>query len=161
MPLSPYMKNIRSKVGDELLMVPAVGVVIVNSQGEVLLQQRADNGQWGLPGGMMDPGETPEETAHREVYEETGLHIELERVVGVYAGTEFISTHISGSVNAIVSILFRARPVDEAQEPQALDDESLALVWFSPDALPEMPKRHVIRIRHALSNQREAYYKLD
>lgn len=153
MPLSDYTRNLRQKIGNDLLMMPGAGAVIVNSHGQVLLQHRADNGLWGIPGGLIEPGEEPADTAIREVYEETGLHIELERVVGVYGGRDFFVTYNNGDQAAIISILFRAHPVDETVAPFPKDGESLALKWFSPDALPEnMEDRHRVRIGHALND---------
>ena len=65
----------------------AVGTngIVFNEQGHVLLQRRSDNSFWGLPGGGVDPGESVEQGAMREVLEETNLHVEIIRFVGVYS----------------------------------------------------------------------------
>lgn len=66
-----YVKDLRELVGNRPLILPGAVAIILNDQNEVLLQHRIDGG-WGLPGGLMELGESLEETARREVKEETG-----------------------------------------------------------------------------------------
>jgi 8-oxo-dGTP pyrophosphatase MutT (NUDIX family) len=72
--------------GDLGLRTPFVGVdaAIFNSEGKILLVQRADTQTWCMPGGMADVGESPAQVAEREVWEETGLYVETRRLVGVF-----------------------------------------------------------------------------
>lgn len=162
MPMSPYLQNVRRKLGNDLLLVPGAGAVVVDHRGYVLLQRRADNGLWGIPGGLMEPGEEPAQTARRETYEETGLHVHIDRLVGVYAGPSFVVTYPNGDRSAIVSILFLAHPVDADATPYPRDGEATDVQWFPPDSLPEnLPERHASRIRDALSGQERAYFNQD
>ena len=73
---------------------PGVSAVIVDDEGRVLLQQRTDNGAWGLPGGAVEFGESVLEALHREVREETGLEI---RPLGVLEIFERIMHDASGA----------------------------------------------------------------
>jgi 8-oxo-dGTP pyrophosphatase MutT (NUDIX family) len=157
MPISPYMRDLRAKIGHRLLLQPGVVAVIVNPAGEVLLQRRSDNGEWGLPGGAMEPGEEPAETLVREIREETALEVVPERIVGVYGGPDFFVRYPNGDEAAILSITFACRPV--AGEPRANDDESLEVRYFAPDALPAMPARHRMRIEDALRNDPRARFR--
>jgi 8-oxo-dGTP pyrophosphatase MutT (NUDIX family) len=70
--MTDYIKSIRKYIGHERLMIVG-GSVIVHKNGKVLLQLRRDNGCWGYHGGCVELGETVEETAKRELFEETGL----------------------------------------------------------------------------------------
>ena len=65
---------------------PSVLAVILNERRELLLQRRSDNGQWGLPGGSVEIGESVTEAIQREVEEETGLRVEVVRLVGTPMG---------------------------------------------------------------------------
>ena len=53
MPMSPYIANLRARVGHDLLMSPGVAAIIRSDHREILLQRRSDNGRWGLPGGAI------------------------------------------------------------------------------------------------------------
>ena len=68
-----YWKMLRDKVGSMPIMLMAAGVIVQNEAGEILLQKRSDSNKWGIPGGMLDYGESAEEAAIREVHEETGV----------------------------------------------------------------------------------------
>ncbi len=68
-----YMHELRKQVGSAPLIMVGAAVLIVNHQNELLMLLRTDNGCWGIPGGAMEPGESLEETARRETFEETGL----------------------------------------------------------------------------------------
>jgi ADP-ribose pyrophosphatase YjhB (NUDIX family) len=61
------------------------GVIVRDHAGLVLLERRSDCGMWGLPGGRIEPGETVEAAARREVFEETGLEVRITRLLGVYS----------------------------------------------------------------------------
>ena len=122
------MRDLRAKIGHDVILQPGVAAIIFNAAGQVLLQRRSDNGEWGLPGGIMEPGEEPAETLVREIREETALEVVPERIVGVYSGPEFVVRYPNGDEAAILSITFACRPV--AGEPRVNDDESLEIRLF-------------------------------
>lgn len=80
-----YIRYIRGKVGHDLIFLNFSGGIIYNERGEILLQRCGDRNQWGSPGGAMELGESIEETAIREIYEETGLNVEVEHLIDVYS----------------------------------------------------------------------------
>ncbi len=86
-PVLPHMFAQRS-VGPKTTLRLGVGVVIRDDRNQILLERRSDCGWWGLPGGSLEVGETITQTAMREVKEETGLEIEIIRLVGVYSNPE-------------------------------------------------------------------------
>ena len=157
MPISDYIRGIRQKIGTDLMMMIGAAAIIINEKGEVLLQQRSDNGRWGNPGGAIDPGETPREAVLREVYEETGLHVEIERIVGLYGGKDAMFAYPNGDQVCITSVTFLCHVV--SGEPYINDDESLALDWFSPDALPDTLTGYPrLRTLHAFERTTPYFY---
>lgn len=83
-----YIKELREIVGTRPIIMAGACVILLDSENRLLLQQRTDNGLWGLPGGSMEPGEEMKEVAVRELFEETGLEAcELE-MFDVFSGQE-------------------------------------------------------------------------
>lgn len=152
MPVPKFISNLREKVGHDLLIVVGVAGVIFNEDDEILLQLRADFDVWGIPGGLLEPGEDPAEAVVREVLEETGLYVIPERIIGVYGGKDHLITYPGGDQVAITSITFRCRIGSGSLDTG--DDETLALHWFRFDALPEnILPHHRQRIIHAVTRE--------
>jgi 8-oxo-dGTP pyrophosphatase MutT (NUDIX family) len=147
MPISPYVKNLRAIVGHRPLLLPGVTAVVFDDAGRVLLGERADNGQWALIAGVMDPGEQPAETIVREVYEETAVHVVPERITSVL--TQPTTIYPNGDRCDYVDITFRCRAI--GGEARVNDDESLAVGWFALDDLPPITELVRHRIECALA----------
>lgn len=129
--ISDYVRQLRQHIGHDLLLMPAVGAVVFDEQGQILLQQRADNGRWSAPVGGMDPYEVPGAAALREVWEETGILAEPVRVLGVYGGPQMHNTHPNGDQTASVLIIFECRAL--AGTPSADAYESIDAKFFPVD----------------------------
>ena len=136
MSASPYITSLRRRVGHGLLLMPGVSALIFDDRGRVLVQQRAESGKWSLPGGTIDPGETPPEAVRRELREETGLHAEPVRVAGVFGGREHRITYPNGDVAEATTVVFECRVT--GGELRGRDGESAQLCWFAPDEMPEL-----------------------
>ena len=87
--MSPYFQQLRAKIGHDLLLLPSVAAVIRDSDGRLLLQEKASGEGWSLPAGAIEPSESPAQAVRREVLEETGLTIEPREILGGFGGTEF------------------------------------------------------------------------
>ena len=124
--------------------------IILNADGEVLLTRRADNGWWCLPGGHLDYGETIEQCVIREAFEETGLHVEVERLSGVYSKPSPAQEGTPRTRHYVI-LSFVCRPVGGEIQ---LSDETTDVRYFGPHALPEgLWEAHRQRIHDALSGQ--------
>jgi 8-oxo-dGTP diphosphatase len=153
MAISEYVANLRKHVGEDLLMLPAACAVVVNDSGRVLLGRRADTGKWSLPAGGIDPGEQPAEAAIREVYEETGVHIAVERLAGV-ALREVTYPH--GDVCQFLTVWFRCAAI--GGHAVVNDEESLAVGWYRPEDLPDLDAFDRLRIGTALNDDAPTWF---
>ncbi|KEO82747.1 NUDIX hydrolase [Tumebacillus flagellatus] len=133
--MADYISDLRAMVGNARVIVNGACVMVFDGEGRLLLQQRRDNGLWGLPGGLMELGEKIEDTARREVWEETGLRLGKLEFFGVYSGKERFVDLPNGHQLAMVRFAFTCR--EYSGTLQAQPDESLAVGWFALDDLPE------------------------
>jgi len=129
-----YVEELRAIVGPQpLILVAGVGLIF-DERERVLLIQRADDGQWALPGGLMEPGETTAETARREVREEVGLDLDQLEFLDVFSGPELFHVYPNADQVFGVSVAYTARysgsllTLDPAEVTQAQ--------FFALDALP-------------------------
>jgi 8-oxo-dGTP pyrophosphatase MutT (NUDIX family) len=158
--ISDYMRELRRQVGHQVVTSPGAGGIVFNEQGQVLLQQRADNGQWSPPAGAVDPHESPADAVIREVWEETGLLVEPVRLAGVYGGPELQVTYSNGDQVAIQSAVFECRVIGGQPSPDG--QESLAVRFFSVEALTTgdlLPSRWQRRFADALRRSPTAYFE--
>jgi 8-oxo-dGTP pyrophosphatase MutT (NUDIX family) len=108
-------------------MVPSVNVVVANDADEILLIRRSDNGNWALPGGAIDLGESVAQAAVRETREETGIDCEVTGLVGIYSDPKHIILYTSnGEARQEFSIVLTARPLGGQPTP---GDESTEVRW--------------------------------
>ncbi len=137
---------------------PSVAAIIRNGDGAVLLQRRSDNGLWGLPGGSVEIGESVSVAIVREVREETGLVVEVDRLVGVYSEpSSQIFRYRDGNVVHYINTLMTCRIVGGNLQTC---DESLELKFFDPARLPgDMLRTHRIRVEDAIANRREGFIR--
>ncbi|MGA4722113.1 NUDIX hydrolase [Fictibacillus nanhaiensis] len=84
-----YIMDLRKVVGSRPLIMIGACVILVNSNNELLLQLRKDNNCWGLAGGSLEIGETLEQVAKRELFEETGLIANNLILFNVFSGQDF------------------------------------------------------------------------
>jgi 8-oxo-dGTP pyrophosphatase MutT (NUDIX family) len=137
MPLTGYIKQIREKVGHDLLGLPSAAVAIQDDDGRVLMGLHADRKIWVVPGGLIEPGETPSDGAVRETFEETGLLVELTSVLGVFGGRELIIDYANGDRAAYVGTIFRGRVIGGALRPDG--EEILDLRYVSRAEINSLP----------------------
>ncbi|WNI25105.1 NUDIX hydrolase [Streptomyces sp. ITFR-16] len=106
--------------------------------GRVLTTRRADNGTWEPPGGVLELAETPEDGVRREVYEETGVKVQVDRLTGVYKNTS----------RGVVALVFRCRAEGGHEQ---LSDETTAVEWLTPEeTISRMAEVFAVRVTDAL-----------
>src|SRR6476620_7283963 len=118
----------------------SVAGVVVDEAGRVLVIQRRDNGACEAPGGILEPGETFEEGVVREVREETGITVEVERLTGVY----------KNMTREIVALVYRCRATAGTEEPS---DEARRVRWIIREQVDElMTPAFAIRVQDAFAD---------
>lgn len=128
-----YYQEIREFVGHRPLILPGAVVIIQNAKNEILLQERRP-GVFSLPGGLMDLGESLEETASREVLEETGLNVSELELCHVFSGPDYYFKIDNGDEFYSVTVVYRTKNYSGELNP--CDSETLSLDFFSLDNLP-------------------------
>jgi ADP-ribose pyrophosphatase YjhB (NUDIX family) len=105
-------------------LVPSVNVVVVNDAGDILLIRRTDNGNWAVPGGAVDLGESVAQAAVRETREESGIECEITGIVGIYSDPRHIILYTSnGEARQEFSIVLTAKPLRGHPTPSSESSE--------------------------------------
>ncbi len=140
-----YIRDIRALVGHRPLVLTSAKVIILNPEGEILMQQNAVTGSWQIPGGYLEPGDTLEDTARREVKEETDMDIGDLTLWGVFSGPEFHWFMPNGDEVYNVTVAFVT--TGYRSELRADGEEGEVLTFATLRALPEdlgPPVKHVL-----------------
>lgn len=130
-----YISSLRDKVGHAPVILVGSLVLIFNKDKQVLLQLRSDNESWGLPGGTMELGESFEEAATREVYEETNLEIQNLKFITNFSGKDYHMVYPNGDEAYTVTALFESEEYEG--ELSADINETQNLKFFDLDKLPQ------------------------
>ena len=144
MPMSDYMRDLRAKVGTTVVEVPTVSVLTFDDQRRVLLVRHAEGNDWTTPGGMIEPYETPSNAAVREMWEETGLHVALTQIVGVFGGDLCTSTYSNGDRVSWISTVFAAETLGGTLKPDG--EETLEVRYFERAELNDVRCKPHVRL---------------
>jgi 8-oxo-dGTP pyrophosphatase MutT (NUDIX family) len=126
--MSDYLRQLRAKVGHDLLVAPSVAVVAFDAAGGVLLVRHVESGRWGLPGGAVEPCELPADVGIRETWEETGVRVAPVRLLGVYGGPELHVRYRNGDEVAYVATVFEARVLGGVPRPDGVETHEARFV---------------------------------
>lgn len=130
-----YIKSLMSIVGTRPIISPGSAIIVMSKGNELLLQLRSDTKDWGIPGGGMELGDSFEETAKKELYEETGLITNHLEILGVASGKEFYYKFPHGDEIYNATVIFKALEISGNMRK---DEESLELAYFPLDSLPNL-----------------------
>lgn len=138
-------------------LVAAAGTLTVRDDGAILLQRRRDTGQWALPMGAQDIGETVTECAVRETLEETGVQVETMGLLGIFSDPAHVVAYSDGEVRQEFEITLIARPIGGAPTS---NPEASEVAWVLPSGLDGLNIHPTMRrqINHYLSG---AYPQVD
>lgn len=140
------------------IKVDSTAVIFDPDGQKILLTQRSDNGRWCLPGGHMESGESVEEACVREVMEETGLQIQVNRLIGVYSSPHVLLEYPDGRRQQIVGLAFTALPIGGKLQ---LTESTSSFGYFTQDEVEGMDilEHHRPRIMDAFARQTAAFVR--
>lgn len=146
------------RIGKQGKLRLGCSAAIFDKQGRVLLTKRQDNGQWCLPSGGVEPGESVAEACEREVLEETGLNAKVKRLVGVYSHPDQLTAYSETDKFQIIALHFEAEIIGGEL---GLSDETSDFGYFTMEKVEglEMLGRHKERILDTLANRLEAFIR--
>ena len=143
-----YISDLRDFVGHEPLIMVGAGVIVQNQEGEILLQKRADNHLWGIPGGALEIGETLEEAGKRELFEETGLIANEMKLLNIFSGPELYNKYPNGDVVYNVATIYACRDYGGTLNLDPYETEEVRFFKLNElpgDAVVNPPDRVVFR----------------
>lgn len=153
-----FILDLRERIGTHPLWLSGVTAVVARGD-EVLMIRRADNGRWAPVAGIIEPGEHPADTAEREVLEEAGVVVEVERIAGVDVSAPV--TYDNGDRSQYLVVVVRCRWV--SGDPHPADGEALEAVWVHRDGLgeldPALSEASLRRLGWALSEDAAAAFR--
>jgi 8-oxo-dGTP diphosphatase len=139
-------------------VAPCAFAAVRDITGRMLLVRRCDTGDWELPGGHVDPGESASDAAIRETTEESGMTVEITGLVGIYTDPgHVIADPRAGLVRQPFAVCFHARPLSGS--PGGDQVETSEARWFTIGDIPDLPIRPAMRLRigHALTPGRPCH----
>lgn len=142
------------------IQVGATAILFDDAGQKLLLTRRTDNGRWCLPGGGMDPGEELAETCVREMKEETGLDVQVKRLIGLYSSPHYIAWYNNGSGDKvqIVSAVFE---VELLGGELTLSDETTEFGYYSQAEIKSLDflENQLNRVADAFAQQDAAFIR--
>ncbi|NOU95721.1 NUDIX domain-containing protein [Paenibacillus sp. LMG 31456] len=126
-----YIMDLRKVVGSRPLIMAGACVIVLNDKGHILLQKRTDSLDWGTIGGALELGESLEEAAARELYEEAGLIAKQYKFITLFSGKDMYYKYPHGDEIYNVMAVYEALQIGGT--PVINDNEGLELAYFSLD----------------------------
>lgn len=152
-----YIEWLRSHVGQRQIIVAYATAIVRDARGQILFQRRSDFEWWGLPGGVLEIGESLAECACRETWEETGFNVEPLRLVGVYTGPQYFVHYPNGDEVQQWTATIECRVI--GGQPRADGGEGTEVAFFPPEALPPHPPWYADMVRDTLTERATATFE--
>jgi len=143
------------RIGKGAALLVGSSAQITDPTGKkILLTKRGDNGRWCLPGGQLDSGESVSETCAREVLEETGLVVKVERLIAVYSSPDMLLAYDDEHQYQVISFHFEAVVIGGKL---GLSNETTDVGYFTPEEIKGMDvmEHHLQRIEDGLLGKKE------
>lgn len=134
--MSVYHRDVRQYIGKRTTLGVKAAVIVLNSNREILLLKRQGKDVWGIPIGSMKPGESMEDTASRELWEESGLIAEEMRLIDLLSGPQYVKKHSGGDEIYFVIGVYKASGLRSAIDLPV--ESEISLKYWDMENLPDM-----------------------
>ena len=141
-PLINPIEQVRPLIGNALYVGAGSIAVVQRADGKLLAVRRTDNGEWSLPGGFLHIGENAANAAQREVLEETGIKIQVQRLMGVFSPAYKWIYPNGDQVHAVVSV-FKASPTGGVEKADQVEISQVG--WMTPEELANLPTLPILK----------------
>ncbi len=155
MAISEHLASIRALVGNRLLGLPSVSGILKNTDGQVMLVRNTGALEWTTPGGMIEPGERPDESLLRELKEELGVEVKLVGLLGVFSGPEYLIVYPNGDEVNYVTAVFECELLSGTPQPDF--DELEDCCFFNLDEIKQLNTPPWLKHMFAKIEKRELY----
>ncbi|MFN2299076.1 MAG: NUDIX domain-containing protein [Anaerolineales bacterium] len=141
-----YLATLRRRVGRTLIPLVYSTAIVADDAGRILFHHRPDFDVWGLPGGILEAGESPAECARREAFEETGLRVDVLRLAAVLSGPQHNVRYPNGDRVQQVTFFFVCRATGGSLRPAA--GETTRLAFFPQESFPDTLPWYALALTH-------------
>ncbi|GMQ64660.1 NUDIX hydrolase [Vallitalea maricola] len=151
--MSDYISELRKLVGHKPLILSTAGAIVLDKHDRVLLHHRCDNDLWGLPGGVIELGESVEDAAIREVFEETGIKVDNLKLFNIYSGANQHYIYPNGDEVYYVCITYYTRTFNGQTQIDGIESKDVG--FFDVNNLPQLsqPIKCILEeLRHRINN---------
>jgi 8-oxo-dGTP pyrophosphatase MutT (NUDIX family) len=158
MPVSDYVRGLRTQIGSSLLHMPSVSTALFDTEDRLLMAQQAGSSLWMTVGGAIEPDESPPDAAVREMWEEAGLHVVPIRVLGVFGGRQFRVIYPNGDGAAYTVTLFEVRLLGGTLRADGEEAAALRYVTAGEADALSMSELTRVLVRTGFARPRAAYF---
>lgn len=152
-----YIQDLRAKVGHMPLILTSASGALLNQQHQVLLQERADTGNWGFPGGYSEFGETFAQTAEREFLEDAGIAVKADHLLGIFDDDFY--TYPNGDQCQPINAFFLVE-ADNKPSQKAKPSETIKTAWFDVNQPPTFFNRQHQKMMAVIARYVKHHYSV-
>lgn len=148
--MADYIHELREQVGHRPLILTTAAGALLDNDNRLLLQERADTGDWSFPGGYMEFGESFTDTCRREYLEDAGLEVAPDHLIELFDNDFY--TYPNGDQTQLITALYRVHKVG-GELISTPTDETTKVAFFALDNLPKLFNEQSVKMAQAVISE--------